>query len=95
MDKNTFKLKKNIIYYSNIKSKRIIQNILVFKIYGMVVKIDIGLVIRLILNIITFQLDILKILVIIYTDLYLLYKYLMKLRIIKKKRFIIDIIALK
>ena len=43
---------------------------------------------------ITRQLGFLYTLIIIYTDLYLLYRYLVKLNTTKEKRFIINIIAL-
>jgi hypothetical protein len=45
-------------------------------------------------KIIISYLDILAMFVIVYMDLYSLYKYLSKLSIIKKKCLIIDIIAL-
>ena len=40
------------------------------------------------------QLELSTIFIIIYTDLYFLYKYLVKLNTIKKKRLIINIIVL-
>ena len=46
------------------------------------------------LNIIIEELRLLKIKTIVYTDLYSLHKYLVKLEIIKEKRLIINIIAL-
>ena len=55
---------------------------------------DITLVISRTLNIITDLLKSLRIPIIIYIDLYLLYEYLVKLGTIKEKRLIIDIIAL-
>ena len=50
--------------------------------------------IRTTLKIIIDQLEFPIIFIIIYTDLYSLYKYLVKLSAIKEKRFIINIIAL-
>ena len=50
--------------------------------------------IRTTLKIITDQLKLLIIPIIIYTDLYSLYKYLIKLSTIKEKRLIINIMAL-
>lgn len=41
------------------------------------------------------NLDFPKIFVIVYIDLYLLYEYLIKLGIIKEKRLMINIMALK
>ena len=46
------------------------------------------------LKIITDRLELPVIPIIVYTDLYSLYKYLVKLSTIKKKRLIINIIAL-
>ena len=51
--------------------------------------------INLTLKLITKQFRLPNILSIIYTDSYLLYKYLIKLRTTKKKRLIIDIIILQ
>ena len=44
-DKNIFKIKDNIIYYNNTKSKRIIYNILAFKIYRIIIGININFII--------------------------------------------------
>jgi hypothetical protein len=60
----------------------------------MVSGVNIAIAIRTTLKIITDQLELPIIPIIIYTDLYSLYKYLVKLSTIKEKRLIIDIIAL-
>ena len=52
--------------------------------------IAIGITLKMIID----QLELLIIPIIVYTDLYSLYKYLVKLSIIKEKCLIIDIIAL-
>ena len=60
----------------------------------MVGGVNIVIIIRTTLKIIIDQLELPIIPIIIYTDLYSLYKYLVKLSTIKKKRLIINIIAL-
>jgi len=60
----------------------------------MVSRVNIVIVIGTTLKIIIDRLELLVISIIIYTDLYSLYKCLVKLSIIKKKRLIINIIAL-
>ena len=57
--------------------------------------VDIVYTIGIILNIIIDKLNLLKIEIIIYIDLYSLYEYLVKLRTIKEKRLIINIILLQ
>ena len=47
------------------------------------------------ISIINKQLGVLSTLIVLYTNLYSLYEYLVKLGIIKEKRLIIDIIALR
>jgi hypothetical protein len=60
----------------------------------MVSRVDIAITIRTTLKIIIDQLEYPIIPIIIYTNLYSLYKYLVKLSTIKEKRLIINIIAL-
>ena len=60
----------------------------------MVSGVDIVYAISIILNIIIDKLNLLKIKIIIYIDLYSLYKYLVKLRTTKEKHLIINIILL-
>ena len=60
----------------------------------MVGRVNIAIAIGITLKIITDQLELLIIPIIIYTDLYSLYKYLVKLSTIKEKRLIINIIVL-
>ena len=91
---NEFAIKGNLIYYSSTKSKRVTRSILAFKIYGIVKNIDMAIIINIIIKMIIRQLRFLQILVIIYTDLYLLYKCLVKLSTTKEKRLIINIMAL-
>ena len=61
----------------------------------MVKSINIAIIINITIKIIIRQLKFLYTLIIICTDLYLLYKCLVKLNTTKEKRLIIDIIALR
>ena len=60
----------------------------------MVRGVNIAIAINITIKMITGQLGFLYTLIIIYTNLYLLYKYLVKLGITKKKCLIINIIVL-
>ena len=64
------------------------------KIYGIVGGVNIVITIRTTLKIIINWLKLLIISIIIYTDLYSFYKYLVKLNTIKEKHLIINIIVL-
>jgi hypothetical protein len=66
----------------------------VLEIYRIVSRVNIAIIIRTTLKIIIDRLKLPIIPIIIYTDLYSLYKYLVKLSTIKEKRLIINIIAL-
>jgi hypothetical protein len=66
----------------------------VLEIYRIVIGVNIAIAIGTTLKIITDQLEIPTIPIIICTNLYSLYKYLVKLSTIKEKRLIINIIAL-
>ena len=89
-----FKIKRNLIYYSLTKSKRVIRSVLALEIYSIVRGVDIAISINTIIKIITKQLGFPPTFIIVYTDLYSLYKCLIKLSTIKKKQLIINIIAL-
>ena len=89
-----FKIKRNLIYYSLTKSKRVIQSVLALEIYSIVRGVNIAITINTTIKIITKQLGFLPTSIIIYTNLYLLYKYFIKLSTTKEKRLIINIIAL-
>ena len=67
---------------------------LALEIYGIVRGVDIAIIINITIYIITEQLGLLKTLIVVYTNLYLLYKYLIKLSTIKEKQLIINIIVL-
>ena len=64
------------------------------EIYKIVSGVNIVIIIKTTLKIITNQLKLFVIPIIVYTNLYSLYKYLVKLSTIKKKHLIINIIAL-
>jgi hypothetical protein len=66
----------------------------VLEIYRIVSGVNIVIAIGTTLKIITDQLKLPAIPTIVYTNLYSLYKYLVKLSTIKEKRLIINIIAL-
>jgi hypothetical protein len=92
---NTFTICSNVIYYSSTKCKRVTQSVLALEIYRIVNGFNIGIAITTTLRIVTKQLRLPTISLVIYTDLYFLYKCLVKLRTTKKKRLIINIIALR
>ena len=64
------------------------------EIYRIVGGVNIVIAIRTTLKIIIDRLELPVIPIIVYTDLYSLYKYLVKLSTIKKKRLIINIMVL-
>jgi hypothetical protein len=68
---------------------------LTLKIYGMVGGVNMSFTIGSTLTIIIKQLRLFTILIIVYTDFYSLYECLVKLGIIKEKRLIIDIMAIR
>jgi hypothetical protein len=68
--------------------------VLVSEIYGIVAGADLVYVISSIITKVIEQLGLLAIPIIVYTNSYSLYKYLVKLSTTKEKRLIIDIIAL-
>jgi hypothetical protein len=68
--------------------------VLASEIYSIIKGVDIAIVINTTIKIITKQLGFSQTLIIVCTDLYLLYKCLVKLGSTQEKRLIIDIIAL-
>ncbi|KAK1496352.1 hypothetical protein CCUS01_02697, partial [Colletotrichum cuscutae] len=94
-NKSEFILYNNIIYYLLTKNKRVIRSILVLEVYNIINSINLAYTILIILKKIINRLKFLLILIIVYINSYLLYKYLIKLRTTKEQRLIIDIITLK
>ena len=64
------------------------------EIYRIINRVNIVIIIKITLKIIIDQLKLFIIFIIIYTNLYFFYKYLVKLNTIKEKHLIINIIAL-
>ena len=91
---NDFIIYGNLIYQSLTKSKRVTRSVLALEIYRMVGGVDMAIAIRTTLKIITDRLELPVIPIIVCTDLYSLYKCLVKLGTMKEKRLIIDIMAL-
>ena len=77
------------------KYKRVICLVLASELYIIITEFNIKAIIQIIINSILLTKTFLtKILLVIYTDLYLLYNYIIKLESIAEKRFIINIIRL-
>jgi hypothetical protein len=92
---NTFTIYSNVIYYSSTKCKRVIRSVHTLEIYSIVNSFNISIAIATTLRMIIERLNLLAIPLVIYTNSYSLYECLIKLRTIKEKRFIINIIALR
>ncbi|KAI0993994.1 hypothetical protein K3495_g14189 [Podosphaera aphanis] len=90
-----FKLKANILHWSSTKFKRVPRGILASELYGMVSGIDMGISISTTLNMIIQQLKIDSIPVVVCTDSFSLYECMVKLGTTKKKRLMIDIMAIR
>ena len=89
-----FTLIRNIIYISLTKCKRVICVMLTLKLYAIIIGIDMLIALLSIINMIINKLGIKQLLTIVYIDFLSLYKYIIKLNIIKEKRLIIDIILI-
>ena len=94
---DTFVIRRNVVHYSSIKSKRVTYNVFASEIYGCINGFDLGYIIGYILWKIVnrFGPNIPSILLVVYTDSYSLYEYLVKFGIIMEKRLIINTIRLK
>jgi hypothetical protein len=77
------------------KNKKVTRSILALEIYGMVAGANIVFIISLTLKLITKQLGFPKIPIIICTNFYSFYEYLVRLGTTKEKRLIINIIAFR
>ena len=67
---------------------------LALEIYGIVRGINIAITVNITIHMITEQLDLPKTSIVVYTNLYSLYEYLVKLGTTKERRLIINIMAL-
>src|SRR6266566_241568 len=95
-NKDSFVIRRNVVYYSSVKSKRIICNVFTFEIYGCINGFDLGYIIGYILCKIAswFGPDIPPIPLVVYIDSYSLYECLVKFGTITEKRLMIDIMGL-
>ena len=82
--------KINIIYWLSIKCKRVTRSILALELYAIAYRFNISTAIKLIVK----QLLQIKLPLVLYTDLKLLYKCLVKLGTTQEKHFIINIMCL-
>ena len=89
-----FTLIGNIIHTSSTKCKRVTYAILALKLYIIIARINILIALSSTINKITNKLKIKQLLTIIYTNFFLLYKYIIKLDITKEKRLMINIILI-
>ncbi|CAE7205379.1 hypothetical protein PTTW11_09299 [Pyrenophora teres f. teres] len=90
-----FSIHSNIIHKSSTKCKRATRSVLASERYGMVSGVDIAIAILTTLRMITERLGLPLIPLIVCTDSYSLYKYLVKLGTIYEKRLMIGIMALR
>jgi hypothetical protein len=91
----TFTISGNLVYWFSIKCKRVTKSVLASEIYAIAHGVDIAIAIGTIVNKITDRLRLPKAPVVVCTDSLSLYECFIKLETIKKKRLIIDIMALR
>jgi len=91
---NLFLMKRNIIYWSLIKCLKVTRSILILKLYNIIYKINIVILISITFKLITNQLKILEIFTIICINSFLFYKYIVKLSMTKEKCLMINIMAI-
>ena len=96
-NKDSFVIRKNVVYYFSVKSKRVIRSVLASEIYGCINGFDLRYVIGYILYKIASRLgpNIPPIPFVVYIDSYSLYECLVKFGIITEKRLMIDIIGFR
>jgi hypothetical protein len=90
-----FRLRNNILHWNSIKYKRVTRAVLVLEFYNIIAGINIIISIFITLQMIAKQLNLILIPTIVCMDSFLLYKYIIKLSIIKEKRLMINIIAIR
>ena len=89
-----FTLTRNIIYTSLMKYKRVTCAMLTLELYAIITRIDMLIVLLSIINIIINKFRIKQLLIVVYINFLLLYKYIVKLDTTKKKHLIINIISI-
>lgn len=90
----TSKIRSNVVHWSSVKCKRVTRSVLASKLYVMVHGIDIAIAINSTLNMIMKQLGLNNNLI-ICTDSFSLYEYMVKLGTAREKRLMIDIMAVR
>ena len=91
----SFVLNGNIVGYSSTKCKRVTRAVLASELYSMVAGADMAISLSTTYAMICRQFNINNFPVVIYTDSFSLYEYLVKLRTTKEKRLMINIIVLR
>ena len=79
-----FTLIRNIIYMSLMKCKKVIHVVLALKLYAIIVEVDMLIALLSIINMIIDKFGIKQLLIVVYIDSFLLYKYIIKLDTTKK-----------
>ena len=90
-----FLMRGNLLYWSSNKCKRVTRTVLILELYTIVAGIDMTISVSTTLNYIIEQLNLKPIPVVIYTDSFSLYEYIVKLGTTKEKRLMIDIMAIR
>ncbi|EKD18660.1 hypothetical protein MBM_02902 [Drepanopeziza brunnea f. sp. 'multigermtubi' MB_m1] len=93
--KSSFLIRKNLIAASSTKCERVTRLVFASEIFKMVLSVDIAIWVATTLKIVTSKLQLPEILIMVSTDSYFLYEYLVELRTTKEKKLMIDIIALR
>jgi hypothetical protein len=90
----TFIMSGNFVHWSSVKCKRVTKSVFASEVYAIAHGVDIAIAIGTTINKITDRLRLPKAPVIVCTNFLFLYEYLIKLETTKKKRLMIDIVAL-
>ena len=95
-DSGNITVQGNILHWSSTKCKRVTRSVLASELYVIVAGFDIRAIIQTTINsILSTETPLTKILLVVYTDSYLLYDYIIKLGSTAEKHLIIDIIGLR
>src|SRR6266487_2920016 len=90
-----FLIRGNLLHWSSNKCKRVTRAVLTSELYAMVAGIDIAISVSTTLNRIIEQLNLKPIPIVICTDSFSLYEYIVKLSTTKEKCLMIDIMAIR